>query len=61
MGKRLLLPGVGGHGKVVREVALSILGKDGEPVYEAVDFLDNNAEDVLGLLTMMQWLENLLM
>lgn len=48
MGKRLLILGAGGHGKVVREVALSLLDIDGNPVYESVDFLDDNSVDVIG-------------
>ena len=48
MGKRLLVLGAGGHGKVVREVALSLLDIDGKPVYDAVDFLDDNSEDAIG-------------
>ena len=47
MGKRLLVLGAGGHGKVVREVVLSLLNIDGKPVYESVDFLDDNSEDVV--------------
>lgn len=48
MGKRLLVLGAGGHGKVVREVALSLLNIDGKPVYEFVDFLDDNSENAIG-------------
>ena len=48
MGKRLLVLGAGGHGKVVREVALSLMNTDGKPVYEVVDFLDDNSEGVIG-------------
>lgn len=48
MRKRLLVLGAGGHGKVVREVALSLLNIDRKPVYEAVDFLDDNSTDAIG-------------
>lgn len=48
MGKRLLILGAGGHGKVVREVALSLFNIDGISVYEFVDFLDDNSEDAIG-------------
>lgn len=48
MGKRLLVLGAGGHGKVVREVALSLFDINGNPVYEAVDFLDDNSVDAIG-------------
>lgn len=47
MGKRLLVLDAGGHGKVVREVALSLLDIDGNPVYESVDFLDDNSVDAI--------------
>ena len=40
--------GAGGHGKVVREVALSLLDIDGKSLYEAVDFLDDNSVDAIG-------------
>ena len=48
MGKRLLVLGAGGHGKVVQEIALSLFDIDGKPVYEAVDFLDDNSADAIG-------------
>ena len=48
MGKRLLVLGAGGHGKVVQEVARSLLDIDRKPVYEAVDFLDDNSVDAIG-------------
>ncbi len=48
MGKQLLVLGAGGHGKVVREIALSLLDIDGKPLYESVDFLDDNSEDAIG-------------
>ncbi len=48
MVKRLLVLGAGGHGKVVREVALSLMNTDGKPVYEVVDFLDDNSKDAIG-------------
>ena len=47
MGKRLLVLDAGGHGKVVREDALSLLDIDGNPVYESVDFLDDNSVDAI--------------
>lgn len=48
MGKRLLILGAGGHGKVVQEVALSLLDIDGKPLYEIVDFLDDNSKEAIG-------------
>lgn len=48
MGKKLLILGAGGHGKVVREIAISILDKCGQPVYEVVDFLDDNSKAAIG-------------
>ena len=47
MGKRLLVLSAGGHGKLVREVALSLLDIDGKSV-KSVDFLDDDSEDVIG-------------
>ena len=48
MGKRLLVLGAGGHGKVVREAALSLLDINGKPLYEAADFLDDNSAEAIG-------------
>lgn len=48
MGKRLLILGAGGHGKVVREVVLSLFNINGKPVYDAVDFLDDNSVGAIG-------------
>ena len=47
MSKNLLILGAGGHGKVVREVALSITD-DYMPQYSKVDFLDDYAESAIG-------------
>lgn len=46
MGKKLLILGAGGHGKVVREVAMSI--KDETTLYDSVDFLDDNFKEAIG-------------
>lgn len=46
--KRLSVLGAGGYGKVVREIALSLFNIDGKPLYEAVDFLDDNFVDSMG-------------
>lgn len=48
MGKRLLVLGAGGHGRVVHEVAQSLFNIDGTPLYESVDFLDDNSVDAIG-------------
>ena len=45
MGEKLLILGAGGHGKVVREVALSMKDEQGKNKYEIVDFLDDNVVD----------------
>lgn len=58
MGKKLLIIGAGGHGRVVREVALSILDKEGKPAYETVDFLDDNAKDAIGKLVDLKKFKN---
>ena len=48
MGKRLLLLGAGGHGKVVYEVAHSLCDRDGTPLYTVIDFLDDAVSDAVG-------------
>lgn len=50
MPKSLLILGAGGHGQVVREVALSLRSAAGDPVYSQVDFLDDAAPGVVGTL-----------
>ena len=50
MGKRLLILGAGGHGKVAREIALS-MQISGVPVYEKIDFLDDNAQEAIGTIS----------
>ena len=47
MGKKLLILGAGGHGKVVREVALS-LKKNDISVYEDISFLDDHSSEAIG-------------
>lgn len=47
MGKRLLIIGAGGHGKVVKEIAVSLM-ENSSPVYTTVDFLDDNSEEAIG-------------
>ena len=47
MGKGLLILGAGGHGKVVREVALS-LKENGRPKYDVIEFLDDHSMDSIG-------------
>ena len=47
MGKRLLIIGAGGHGKVVKEIAMS-MQIDEERVYTDVSFLDDMAEEAIG-------------
>lgn len=51
MGKKLLILGAGGHGRVVREIAISILDECGRPVYEAIDFLDDSSKAAIGKIT----------
>ena len=51
MSKALLILGAGGHGRVVREVALFMVDSAGMPIYEKVDFLDDNAPDAIGSMT----------
>lgn len=49
MGKKLLILGAGGHGKVVREVALS-LKKDNIVLYDDISFLDDHAPEAIGTI-----------
>lgn len=58
MGKRLLILGAGGHGRVVQEVALSIRNQDGEAMYEIVDFLDDNADGAIGKISELEKFKN---
>lgn len=50
MGKSLLILGAGGHGKVVKEVALAMKSASGN-IYEYVDFLDDNSLDAIGKIS----------
>ena len=47
MGKKLLIIGAGGHGKVVKEIAESMM-ENQVVVYDTVDFLDDNAVESVG-------------
>ncbi len=58
MGKRLLVLGSGGHGKVAQEVALSIL-ENGKRKYEYVGFLDDLDKNAVGKLDEMEKFKNL--
>lgn len=51
MGKKLLILGAGGHGNVVREVALSLWDKNKIPLYETIGFLDDNARNAVGKIS----------
>lgn len=50
MGKSLLILGAGGHGKVVKEVALAMKNAS-EKVYDRVDFLDDNSGEAIGRIS----------
>ena len=43
MGRKLAIIGGGGHGKVVKEVAESMLDEDGNDLYASIIFLDDKA------------------
>lgn len=47
MGKKLLIIGTGGHGKVVKEIVESMM-ENHVCVYDTVDFLDDNAVEAVG-------------
>lgn len=57
MGKSLLILGSGGHGKVVKEVALSMKNENGN-VYDRVDFLDDNSADAVGTISEVELFKN---
>lgn len=58
MRKKLLILGAGGHGKVVREVAVSMLNADGNHMYETVDFLDDVANIAVGKIADLENFKN---
>ena len=58
MRKKLLILGAGGHGQVVREVALSMLNTDGSRMYETVDFLDDVADIAVGKIADLENFKN---
>lgn len=45
---KLLILGAGGHGKVVKEVAESIVDSSGKCVYEQIEFLDDKNKEAIG-------------
>ena len=53
MSKKLLILGAGGHGRVVREVAMSIV-ENYTPKYNTIDFLDDAAENAIGKIDSLQ-------
>ena len=58
MGKKLLIIGAGGHGKVVKEIAESLMENQAF-VYDTVDFLDDNAAESVGKIRDLERLMNL--
>ena len=54
MGRKLAIIGGGGHGKVVKEVAESMLDEDGNDLYASIIFLDDKAPEAVG--KMQKWL-----
>ena len=51
MRKNIDTTGAGGHGQVVREIALSMLTSSGETIYKKIDFLDDNVPNAVGKIT----------
>lgn len=47
---KLLILGAGGHGKVVKEVAESVVDSSGKRVYEQIEFLDDKNKEAIGKL-----------
>ena len=50
MEKKLLIIGAGGHGKVAKDVALSMM-VNGKNLYKEVAFLDDTMEDAVGKIS----------
>lgn len=57
MGKKLLILGAGGHGKVAKEIALD-MKKEGKRVYEVVDFLDDDISNAVGKIEELENFKN---
>ena len=57
MGKSLLIIGAGGHGKVVKEVALAMKNAS-ENAYDRVDFLDDNSGEAIGKISEAELFKN---
>ena len=53
MGRKLAIIGGGGHGKVVKEVAESMLDEDGNDLYASIIFLDDKAPEAVGKIAEM--------
>lgn len=47
---KLLILGAGGHGQVVKEVAEALKDEEGKPLYDQIDFLDDENERAIGRL-----------
>lgn len=47
---KLLILGAGGHGQVVKEVAEAMKDDWGQPLYDKIDFLDDENERAIGRL-----------
>lgn len=47
---KLLILGAGGHGQVVKEVAEAMKDDIGQPLYDQIDFLDDENETAIGRL-----------
>lgn len=48
MGKRILLLGAGGHAAVVTETILTLRDEENNPIYDCIDYLDDNSEKAIG-------------
>lgn len=53
MRRALMIIGAGGHGKVVKEVAESILDENGNNIYTNISFLDDKAPEAIGKIAEM--------
>lgn len=51
MRRKLMIIGAGGHGKVVKEVAESMLDENGNNIYTSISFLDDREPEAVGKIS----------
>lgn len=58
MGKKILLLGAGGHAAVVAETIEVLRDSQNIPVYEKIDYLDDNSEKSIGKISELKYVAN---